>query len=314
MKNSSEHTIRSYAIDLNSFKSFLEIEYFPNLTSEMLPPKITFKIEEAPLFNSKENSVSLELIDRKTIRQFLVHLHSLKQQKRTIARRICALRSFFSFACANKLMSKNPTEEIETPKIEKKLPQTLTFQQVLTLFEQPDLTNYLGLRDRTILEVFYSSGLRLSELAALDREDFNNESSLIKLKGKGKKERLVPITKTASNWILKYLNDPRRYLPGKNTLPEQDRAAIFLNCSGTRLTTRSIDRMFKTYLKASGLAGNATPHTIRHTIATHWLEHGMDLKTIQLLLGHSTLATTTIYTQVSPTLKKKTHKKAHPRA
>ncbi|MGZ6298452.1 MAG: tyrosine recombinase XerC [Parachlamydiaceae bacterium] len=311
VKNSSEHTIRNYAIDLNSFKSFLEMQHFPDVPTENLPPKISV---EAVSSSAPTHAVSLDTIDHKTIRQFLAHLHSLKQKKRTVARRLCALRSFFSFACAHKFVTKNPSEEIEMPKIEKKLPQTLTFPQVLALFDQPDLSSYLGLRDRAILELFYSSGLRISELAALNRQDFDPESSLIKLKGKGKKERLIPITQTAASWILKYLNDPQRLLPEQNHLPEQDHEAIFLNCSGTRLTTRSIDRTFKSYLKASGLAGNITPHTIRHTIATHWLEHGMDLKTIQLLLGHSTLATTTIYTQVSPSLKKKTHQLNHPRA
>lgn len=155
--------------------------------------------------------------------------------------------------------------------------------------------------------------LRVNELASLDRENFDPDALLIKLKGKGKKERIVPITKNAATWISSYLNAQERVSPTQGHHPEQDHEAIFLNFLGTRLTTRSIDRSFKQYITSSGLAGKATPHTIRHTIATHWLENGMDLKTIQLLLGHSTLATTTIYTHVSSKLKKKAHKKAHPR-
>ncbi len=313
VKNSSEHTIRNYAIDLNSLKFFLESEYFSKIPKLELPSKIDYQKLYNECQHPQDSLIILDSIDRKTIREFLTFLFNKKENKRTIARRLCALRTFFTFCCAQKFISKNPTEEIETPKFDKMLPHSLTYEQVQHLFSQPDTSNYLGMRDRTILELFYSSGLRVSELAGLDRENFDPAALLIKLKGKGKKERIVPITKNAATWITSYLNAKERYLPTEGHLPEQDPKAIFLNCLGTRLTTRSIDRNFKHYIAASGLAGKATPHTIRHTIATHWLENGMDLKTIQLLLGHSTLATTTIYTHVSSKLKKKTHKNAHPR-
>ncbi len=313
VKNSSVHTIRNYAIDLNCLKIFLEDQYYSKFPKEEFPQKIDFQKPYPECQHSQDTLISLESIDRKIIREFLAHLYNEKQKKRTIARRLCALRTFFTYSCAQKLISTNPTEEIETPKFDKMLPHPLTYEQVVHLFAQPDTSNYLGMRDRTILELFYSSGLRVSELASLDRENFDSVALLIKLKGKGKKERIVPITKNAATWILSYLNAKERFSPTQGHFPEQDHEAIFLNCLGTRLTTRSIDRNFKQYIAISGLAGKATPHTIRHTIATHWLENGMDLKTIQLLLGHSTLATTTIYTHVSSKLKKKTHKKAHPR-
>ncbi|MBA3238541.1 MAG: tyrosine recombinase XerC [Parachlamydiaceae bacterium] len=314
VKNSSEHTVRNYTIDLNSFKSFLEKERFPDLTDKQLPEKIQYQKPYTQRQNDDKGQLSLDTIDRKVIREFLAHLHHQKQQKRTIARRLCALRTFFNFAVSHKLMAKDPTEEIETPKFDKRLPHSLSYQQVTLIFEQPDTTTYLGLRDRAILELFYSSGLRVSELVALDREDLDSTALLIKLKGKGRKERIVPLTKNAATWILTYLNNPERFMNTEGHLSEQDPKAIFINRLGTRLTSRSVDRNFEKHLKAIGLAGRTTPHTIRHTIATHWLENGMDLKTIQLLLGHSVLATTTIYTHVSPALKKKTHEKAHPRA
>ena len=156
------------------------------------------------------------------------------------------------------------------------------------------------------MELFYSSGLRLSELIGLNRRDFDAKNLVLNVFGKGKKQRQAPITETAADWIVRYLNHPER--------EEKDPQAIFLNKWGTRLTPRSVDRNFAGYLKASGLSDRVTPHTIRHTIATHWLENGMDLKTIQMLLGHTSLATTTIYTHVSPKLKRAVYDKTHPRA
>lgn len=278
MRNASEHTIRNYAIDLNAFQEFLK---------------------------TIQPTQDLQSIDRKTIRAFLALLTAKKMNKRTIVRRLSSLRTFFKFAISQKLLSLNPTEELETPKIDKKLPSPLTYDQIKILFDQPDTTTLLGFRDRTILELFYSSGLRVSELASLNLQDFDPKNLFIKLKGKGKKERLVPLTQNAAHWISSYLSHPERPL---------NKDALFLNKNGSRLTTRSIDRNFDKLLKQSGLAGKATPHTIRHSIATHWLENGMDLKTIQELLGHSSLSTTTIYTQVSPSLKKKVYDQTHPRA
>ncbi len=156
------------------------------------------------------------------------------------------------------------------------------------------------------MELFYSSGLRLSELAGLNRRDFDRVNEILTIFGKGKKQRQTPITKTAADLLVQYLSHPER--------DEKDVQAIFLNKWGKRISARSIDRNFAAYLKASGLSEKITPHTIRHTIATHWLENGMDLKTIQMLLGHTSLATTTIYTHVSPKLKREVYDRTHPRA
>ena len=276
VRNASEHTIRNYGIDLKSLQSYFE---------------------QPPL---------LRAIDRKTVRDFLVWLTKQKVSKRTVARRLSSLRSFFTFAQKNKLIDVNPMEDIESPKLEKKIPLAISYEQVEKLFNTPHISQYAGIRDRAIMELFYSSGLRLSELVGLNREDFDTTQLLLKIRGKGKKERLIPITQNSARWIGLYLEHPKRH--------QRDESAIFLNPFGTRITARSIDRMFVKYLRISGLAGDITPHTIRHTIATHWLENGMDLKTIQLLLGHSSLATTTIYTHVSTKLKQETYKKNHPRA
>ncbi len=273
VKNASEHTIRNYGNDLKAFSTFL---------------------------NEKK---SLHLIDKSLLREFLADLSAQKLARRSIVRRLSALRSFFSFLQREKLLEQNPMDEIDSPKLEKKIPVSLNYEQVQNLFSQPDPEEFMGLRDRAILELFYSSGLRVSELVALSHSDFDFEKFEMRLQGKGRKMRVVPITKNAADWVQRYVSHPKH---------KSKSGAIFLNRFLGRLTTRSVDRLFVKYLKASGLAAHITPHIIRHTIATHWLENGMDLKTIQLILGHNSLATTTIYTHVSTTLKKKTYRESHP--
>ena len=270
-KGVSEHTLRAYRLDLTSFLNFVEGD-----------------------------------VSKRSIRRYLAHLYEKQASTRTVLRRLSALRSFYRHAMREKWVVENPLEEIDSPKKEKKLPVSIAYAQIEHLFNQPDLSSYLGFRDRAIMELFYSSGLRLSEVTGLNRRDFDPKSSILNIFGKGKKQRQAPITQTAADWLTRYLNHPER--------DEKDPQAIFLNKWGTRLTPRSVDRNFDAYLKASGLSERVTPHTIRHTIATHWLENGMDLKTIQMLLGHTSLATTTIYTRVSPKLKREVYDKTHPRA
>ena len=310
VKNASEHTVRNYAIDLNSLKQFLEQELPPEKKTE----KISYLKSHEKRTETHLDTLALSQIDRKILRHFLASLSEAKVQKRTVVRRLSSLRTFFKFCVKNNLLPKNPAEELESPRLDKRIPLSLNYQQVQRLFDQPNTSDYLGFRDRCIMELFYSSGLRVSELVGLNRADCDLKSLIIKLRGKGKKERVIPITKNAADWICAYLAHAERYQDTDGHRAEADPAAVFLNRLGTRLTTRSVDRKFDLYLKASGLAGHITPHTIRHTIATHWLENGMDLKTIQVLLGHSSLATTTIYTHVSPKLKKDVYDKTHPRA
>jgi integrase/recombinase XerC len=314
IKNASEHTIRNYAIDLNAFKNYLEEHIVRIVSDEERAAKIAHNQSYDQRQKKNDEKVSLHAIDRNAIRNFLAQMSLAKTEKRTVVRRLSSLRSFFRFAMAHQLITENPIEEIASPKLEKKIPSSLQYEQVQLLFDQPDLTCYLGVRDRVIMELFYSSGLRVSELASLNRTDFDPNELLIRIRGKGKKERVIPITKNAAEWIIRYLQHAERHISIDGHNAQIDDQAIFLNRQGTRLTTRSIDRKFDKYLLASGLAGKVTPHTIRHTIATHWLENGMDLKTIQEILGHASLATTTIYTHVSMTLKKEVYDESHPRA
>lgn len=306
-KNSSQHTLRNYAIDLTTFKAFLEHDLPPERQSAKIDPYLSEKDNRCV-----PESVQLHTITRTTLRDFLGALVHQKRARSTMARHLSSLRSFFLFCEQRSWIKENPMTTIKNPKIEKRLPRSLAYEEVERLLNQPDLESCLGLRDRSIMELFYSSALRVSELAMLNRAHFDPDELLLTLRGKGKKERVVPITANAAAWIMRYLNSPKRYL--NPTERHQGTEAIFLNSRGTRLTTRSIDRLFARYLIQSGLGGRITPHTIRHTIATHWLENGMELKTIQLLLGHSSLSTTTIYTQISTKLKRAAFDQAHPRA
>ncbi len=281
IRNASVHTLRNYGMDLADFQGFAQAD-------------------------------DVKSVDKRMIRGYLTHLNQKQVTKRTILRRLSALRSFFKYLLREGAIAHNPLEEIDAPKLEKTIPSPLTIEEIDRLFQQPDTQTYLGFRDRTIMELFYSSGLRISELVGLNRSDFDVTNLALRVRGKGKKERVIPITKNAAAWINSYLNHPQRSLDTEHTQAEKNHDAIFLNKWGDRLSVRSVDRNFQAFLKQSGLASKATPHTIRHTIATHWLEKGMDLKTIQILLGHSSLSTTTIYTKVSTKLKKVVYDKTHP--
>lgn len=269
IKNASSHTVRNYGNDLDAFLTFL----------------------------------GAKPVNKQTLREYLATMANSELARRSVLRRLSSLRSFFRYLQKEKVFDHNPMDEIESPKLERKIPKALSYEQVQNLFNGPDLSTTMGIRDRAILELFYSSGLRVSELVALDISDVDFKKFEMRLQGKGKKIRIVPLTKNAADWLLRYHHQAKRL---DNCL------AFFVNRFGSRLTTRSVDRLFVKYLKASGLAAHITPHIIRHTIATHWLENGMDLKTIQLILGHNSLATTTIYTHVSTKLKKKTYQESHP--
>lgn len=281
VKGVSPHTLRNYAMDLQRFRSF------------------------AP---------ELALVDKHAVRAYLAELARQGAARKSVVRRLSALRSFFRYLVREKICARNPIEEVESPKLGKTLPTVLSYAQVEHLFSLPDCRTYFGLRDRTLMELFYSSGLRISELVGIDRKDLDCTQRTLRVMGKGRKQRIVPLTENVCTWLLAYLEHPERRIDGKQRKAESDALAIFLNRWGKRMSVRSVDRLFKKYLLASGIVGHITPHTIRHTIATHWLEKGMNLKTIQLLLGHKTLTTTTIYTQVSSKLKREVYEETHPLA
>lgn len=282
-RHASVHTIRNYLIDLGNFAQFLEAKKCP-----------------------------LEKVDRKVMREYISQMSLSGLKKRSLQRKISTLRSFFKHLTKFCSLPQDPMELIEPHKQAESVPKALTKEEIELFFNLPNLETYLGLRDRVIFELLYSSGLRVAELQGLNIDDIDFSSRLIQVTGKGNKNRIVPITENCSHWLKKYLNHMERHLKTAEHEACLDEEAIFLNRFGKRITTRSIDRLFKDYLLKSGLPAKVTPHVIRHSIATHWLENGMNLKVIQEILGHESLATTQIYTKVSKKHKQEGYAKAHP--
>ncbi|MFA5499984.1 MAG: tyrosine recombinase XerC [Candidatus Omnitrophota bacterium] len=274
-KNASGHTIKNYSIDLNSFFLFLE-------------------------------GKDIAEVDHLTLRRFLAQLRSKAYSKRTIARKLASLRSLFKFLYREGHIKSNPITAISSPKLDKKLPKFLDVGQVTRLILKPDTATIAGLRDRAILETLYSTGIRVSELVGLDTQDIDFISGVVKVFGKGSKERMVPIGEEALGAIRRYNN--------KKDKREKTRDAVFLNNRGGRLTDRSVRRMLDKYIHACAIEEKISPHSLRHSFATHLLDRGADLRSVQELLGHMNLSTTQIYTHVTMDRLKAVYDKAHPRA
>jgi integrase/recombinase XerC len=283
-KNLSLHTRRNYISDLKQFKEFLKREH----------PKIKF-----------------EAIDNTIIRSYLGFLYK-KNRKSSIARKLASLRTFFKFLLRIGTLKKNPASLVSTPRLEKHVPSFLSIDEVFTLLKMPDDTKLVGLRDKAIMEILYSSGLRVSELVEMNEDDLDTNLGIIKVMGKGKKERIVPIGSKAIEALENYLKSRKGM--GKRPLPSSLNPPVFLNQRGGRLSTRSVARIINRYIEQCGLLKNISPHSLRHTFATHMLDAGADLRAIQELLGHVSLSTTQKYTHVSIGKLMEVYDKAHPKS
>jgi integrase/recombinase XerC len=283
-RNASDLTVKSYADDLAHIS-----EFFQEQTGSLPEPR---QIEVAIL------------------RSYVSYLHECGYARTTVARRLACLRSFFRYCNREGICETNPAKPLRTPRAGRKLPHFLTTDQVGALLIAPPANLPAGLRDRAILETMYSAGLRVSELVGLNVSDWDRSAGILRVMGKGRKERLAPVgsyaTKALDHWMTVREPDPKA--------PEKQRAAIFLNRFGRRLTTRSIGRMLETHIQTAGLTQQTTPHTLRHSFATHLLDGGADLRSVQELLGHKSLTTTQIYTHVSTRRLRETYEKAHPHA
>jgi len=247
-------------------------------------------------------------ITSKDISNLLFNLRG-KISVSSISRMLSTIKSFHKFLVREKIISSNPVEFIESPKLEKKIPSFFNFDEINKILKEPNLKNYHGIRDRAILELMYATGLRVSEVSTLKISDINLELGFIKCKGKGSKERLVPLGKIAEGFIKKYIDEARPKLLAKKVSQY-----LFLAQGGRRLSRQSIWKMIKKVVRFAGIRKKASPHTLRHSFATHLLERGADLRSVQEMLGHSSITTTQIYTHINQTRLKEIHGKFHPRA
>jgi tyrosine recombinase XerC len=271
----SSQTLRAYRNDLHQYLSFLV----------------------------DEGCRELGNVSRLLLRGFLAFLKKQGYSKATIARKLVSIRSLYKFLCREGILKFNPVENIRTPKLDRKLPGFMSINEVESLLNLPALNTLPGIRDRAIMETLYSTGMRVSELVGINVADVDFFNEVVKIRGKGKKERLQPIGKHALDAIKSYI-----------AKRGSDNEALFLNKRGGRLTERSVARMLEKYVKKAGLSLNISPHTFRHSFATHLLDRGADLRSVQELLGHANLSTTQIYTHITTERLKQVYDKAHPRA
>jgi integrase/recombinase XerD len=261
---------------------------------------------------AKKRKLALAVVKRDDLVDFLASLYRQKLESKTVARHLVTLRNFFRHAQVQELISEDPTAHLESPKIRRSLPGYLRLDEVEKLLELPDQMTPLGLRDRAMLEVLYSTGLRVSELTSLRVMDLDMKVGCVRCIGKGDKERIVPVGRKALAIVEKYLRDGRTALitPGRGPAG----AFLFVNRRGGRISRVGVWKIFSSYGRKAGLRVPLTPHMLRHSFATHLLERGADLRSVQLMLGHSDISTTQIYTHVVEERLKQIYKAHHPRA
>jgi integrase/recombinase XerC len=285
-RNVSPNTISAYRDDLESFTTFLCNDYL----------------------SMGRDQLELRRVDHLAVRSYLAHLSRRKLARASVARHLSALRSFFKYLVREGVVDANPARTVATPKREKHLPAVLQTADVALLLEQPDTSVTLGVRDAAWLELLYASGLRISELVGIDLDDIELRARLVKVRGKGSKERIVPFGSKAETAL-------RAWLAVRGELIRDiEEQAVFVNYRGERITTRSVRRLFDGYVRDASLKAGVSPHTLRHSFATHLLNAGADLRGIQELLGHASLSTTQKYTHLNDWQLIAVYKKSHPRA
>ena len=292
-RNASAHTVRAYESDLTQFLDQAAAR------AGVGPPEL------AP-----------DALDRTSVRRFLADLHARGTSRASAARKLAAIRTFLHYLRREGVIGGDPAGLVATPKREVRMPAHLSEPEMEALLAAPPGDEPLGRRDRAILELFYASGLRVSELAGLDVGDVNLSARMVRVLGKGGKPRIVPFNAAAAAAILAYLRDRDELVDHDAPLPDRRRQAdpLFVNYKGSRLTVRSIDRLVRRYVASSSMRTGISPHALRHSFATHLLQRGADLRAIQELLGHAKLSTTQRYTHVNAAQLLDVYRKAHPRA
>ncbi|MCL6548977.1 MAG: site-specific tyrosine recombinase XerD [Alicyclobacillus sp.] len=277
----SANTLDSYRRDLAAFASFLH----------------------------RTARTEVHQAQRSHVLAYLDHLHRLGRANSTISRNLASLRSFYHFLLNVEAIGTDPTANVDTPKIPKRLPKVLSVDEVDRLLGAPDVTVAPGARDKAMLELLYATGIRVSELVSLKVSDVNLAAGFLRCTGKGAKERIIPIGEVAQRTLLHYLEFGRSQL-----LRGEDRAALFLNHHGTGMSRQGFWKILKKYARAAGIVKDITPHTLHHSFATHLLERGADLRAVQEMLGHADISTTQIYTHLTRARLKEVYASAHPRA
>jgi len=265
-------------------------------------------IELYIMYLREQNINNISYTDKSIIIEYLLYLQKKGRATSTISRNLASIRSFYQYLARNKIIENDPTEELESPKVEKKLPQILSTQEVELLLEQPKCTDLKGCRDKAMLELLYATGIRVSELINLNVSDVNFEIGFLKC-NKGNKERIIPIGSVALKALQNYMTKAR-----KNMVKSNDEKALFVNINGRRLTRQGFWKIIKQYKNQAKILKDITPHTLRHSFAAHLLENGADLRSIQEMLGHSDISSTQIYSQIARNRIKEVYKKTHPRA
>lgn len=286
-KNYSDHTVKNYFRDLQEFSAYLEAE-------------------------TGKSEIPLEKIDHITIRDFLASLYRKGNRKSSIARKLSTLRTYFRYWHGQGRLPSNPARLVRTPRQPLRNPRFLSVAEVERILALPSSETVAGIRDRAILELLYAVGLRVGELVALNREDVSSREHLVKIRGKGRKERLVPFGGRAGEALEKYYEARRQLLASLRTVAEPN--ALFLNLRGARLTARSVQRNLSNYIRRCAGSLNVHPHLFRHSFATHLLNNGADLRSIQEMLGHASLSSTQKYTHLSLDELLRSYRSSHPRA
>lgn len=281
-KGLSSNSVAAYRRDLEKFYAFLDKKGLLN---------------------------KMEAVGRDDILEFLGWQLDNGLAHTSVARSLSCLKSFYKFLQMEGYIEKNPTTNLETPRIKRKLPSVLSVDEINQLMQQPDVLTLLGIRDRAMLELMYGTGVRVSELLALKLDDINMTAGFLRCLGKGSKERIVPVNKTALDWVQRYLVKARNFLI-KNHLEK----SLFVNANGKRMSRQGFFKILSRYAEKAGIRKEVTPHTLRHSFATHLLENGADLRVVQELLGHADISTTQIYTHLTTSRLREIYNRCHPRA
>lgn len=284
-RGASSHTVKAYREDLSALGAFLAT-------------------------TSPTGKATTSSLTTPRLRMYLASLHEQRLAKSTVARRLASTRTFLKFLCRQGVLAKDPAVGLRTPKLRRRLPGFLSIKEMEKLLDAPDPNTPLGRRDRAILETFYSTGLRVSELVGINLADLDLDGGIVTVRGKGKRERIAPLGSRAVRAIRAWLDLRGRLGNAKNF----DSQAMFLNHLGARISARSVARILTRWLARAGISTAASPHTIRHSFATHLLDQGADIRSVQELLGHRSLSSTQIYTHVSSRRMREIYERAHPRA